>query len=144
LTNPQERETYDAVRGPTRGAERSDMGRAALIASLREGAAIEVERELRSRSPFLSWVDAERHASFVTSREVVFVFEGGESTAQQVSALEDLSAWGNPTRWSEWVKGRPRSAAPVFWFERGRDLEGVFFGPTPGPGYSEGGDLVLP
>jgi hypothetical protein len=120
------------------------MGRAALIASLKEGAATEVERELRSRSPFLSWIDAERHASFVTSQEVVFVFEGGESTARQVSKLEDLATWANSAHWADWVMGRPRSAAPVFWFERGRDMEGVFFGPTPGPGYSEGGDLILP
>jgi hypothetical protein len=80
----------------------------------------------------------------VTSQEVVFVFEGGESTARQVSKLEDLATWANSAHWADRVVGRPRSAAPVFWFERGRDMEGVFFGPTPGPGDSEGGDLILP
>jgi hypothetical protein len=124
--------------------ERSDVSQAMLVATLREGVSGAVERLLRSRSPFPSWTDADRLAAFVTTNEVVFLFEGDESTQQRVGALEDVASWADSPRWAEWVTGRPRVAGPVFWLERGRDLEGVFFTPTPGPGDSDGGDLLLP
>jgi hypothetical protein len=98
------------------------MQRFGIVVPLKEGSEQQAA-ELLSRGPPLD-LEAEgfeRHAVYLTSREVVFVFEGREPE-WRIDALVD-----DPLHpllqdalddWRELVDGCPRPAWPVFFWER--------------------------
>jgi hypothetical protein len=55
---------------------------------------------------------------------------------------ENVSAWREGSRWERCLESGPRFAEIIHAWERPRKLEGLFFGPLPGPGDSEGGDVL--
>lgn len=79
---------------------------------------------------------------FVTDGEVVFFFEGSETSLERV--LGDPSFAGAAAAWGQYVAGAPRIAEDAYSWARVEDGEGLSFEPTPGPGDSEGGDLYPP
>jgi hypothetical protein len=118
------------------------MGRLVVVVPLREDAHRDALALLRQGPP----VDLEAHGvqgywAFVTSGEAVLVLEGpGIGRSDGGSPWQDLSAWRDGARWQQCAHGRPRLAESIHSWERPRDLEGVSFGPLPGPGDSDGGD----
>ena len=55
---------------------------------------------------------------------------------------EDVSAWREGSRWERCLESGPRFAEIMHAWEPPGKLEGLFFGPLPGPGDSEGGDVL--
>lgn len=84
------------------------------------------------------------YQAFLSSREAVIVLEGPGVVPDDGHPWDDLTAWKGASRWARCAASAPRIARSVHSWERSEDLEGVFFGPQPGPGDSEGGDTVSP
>ena len=70
--------------------------------------------------------------AFVTEDEVVFHLRADTD-------LERLTA-----DWAELAAGPPRRAAGPVWWVVPHPTDEAFSTPTPGPGYSEGGDVFAP
>jgi hypothetical protein len=119
------------------------VGRLVLVLPLRQGTAEEVRALLRQGPP----VDPasggfERYAAFVSDWEAILVLEGpGVGTPDQAS-WADVSVWEEGSRWERCLRSGPRLAEVIHSWERPPELEGLFFGPLPGPGDSEGGDVI--
>jgi hypothetical protein len=147
------------LRGPTRGAagrpslpprppnrpEASPrvgfgpMGRLVIILPLRDGAHRDVVGLLRSGPPFeLSAEGLERFGAYVSTREAVLVLEGAE-VGKDAVPWKDLAQWRDSPAWQRCAEAPPRLADLVASSERPPELAGLFFGPLPGPGDSEGG-----
>jgi hypothetical protein len=118
------------------------MSRLVLVAPLQPGAKERARALLAAGPPYdLEHTRFDRHHVFLSDREAVFVFEAPGAAATLEVPAEDPVLWNAAAAWSECLAERPRVAAPAFAWERAVAVEGVFFGPTPGPGDSEGGDL---
>jgi hypothetical protein len=101
-----------------------------VTARLKPGAAPEALALLRRGPPFdLEDSGLERHMAFVGDDELVFVFEGEGATP----VLDEGGRLGRL------IEGEPSLPREVFSWERPAELEGVTFGPDPGPGDSDGG-----
>ena len=117
------------------------MGRLAIVVPLREDAHDEALALLRKGPPLdPEGGGIERYWGLLSEAEAVLVFEGpgvrgGES-------WRDLSAWRDGARWQRCARHPPRLADGVHAWLRAGDLDGIFFGPLPGPGDSDGGDTV--
>jgi hypothetical protein len=85
----------------------------------------------------------ERHQVFMTDSEVVFLFEASESFSLS-ALLEESGVLSIAAAWHDCVAGRPRVAEPFYSWAAAREPNGLFFGPTPGPGDSDGGDIYAP
>jgi hypothetical protein len=100
------------------------VSRLVVVASLRTGGA-ERARELLDegppfdleRSPFVA------HEVFLTPSEVVFLFDGGESSEALSLAAEDPAVWRAAKAWAECLDGRPRVAREAFSWKRGQASE---------------------
>lgn len=117
------------------------MGRVVIVVPLKEEAHRDVPNLLRRGPP----VEVDRlngYKAFLSSREAVIVLEGPGLGLDDGRPWDDLTAWRDGSRWARCAASSPRIAASVHSWERTDDLEGVFFGPQPGPGDSEGGDAV--
>jgi hypothetical protein len=120
------------------------MGRLVVVVPLREDAHREALALLRQGPP----LDLEAHGvqgywAFVTGGEAVLVLEGpGIGQSDGGPPWQDLSEWRDGARWQRCAQSLPRLAESIHSWERPQDLEGVFFGPLPGPGDSEGGDVL--
>jgi len=55
--------------------------------------------------------------------EVVFVFDGGESSEALKLAAEDPAVWRAAKAWAECLEGRPRVAREAFSWRRGKTSE---------------------
>lgn len=99
------------------------------LSLLREGPPVEIDR-------------LQRYQAFLSSREAVIVLEGPGLGPEDGYPWDVLAAWKDGSRWARCAASAPRIAESVHSWERSEDLEGVFFGPQPGPGDSEGGDAV--
>jgi hypothetical protein len=84
-----------------------------------------------------------RHEVFLGEREAVFVFEapGGSGLERLV---EDPAVWSAAAGWHELVAGPPRATRLAFAWEAQEEEPDLFFGATPGPGDSDGGDYDSP
>jgi hypothetical protein len=115
------------------------MGRLVVIVPLREGAEGAAVTLLRGGPPFELHIDAlDRYAAFLSTREAVLMLEGsgiGEDTVP----WGELSRWRDGSAWERCAEGPPRLGELIDSSERPPNLTGVFFGPLPGPGDSEGG-----
>jgi hypothetical protein len=119
----------------------SDMSRAVVILPLREGSSERAAELLRGGPPFdPEEIGLERHQVFLTEREAVFLFEADSSDAAE-KLIGEGSFWSAASAWKDIVEGPPRLAEDAYSWVRPDVSDDVSFAPTPGPGYSEGGDL---
>jgi hypothetical protein len=121
------------------------MAQLVVVVPLKVGAA-DGARELLAGGPPFDLAETEflRHAVHLTDREVIFVFEEpGESATLRLPG-EDPALWQAAAAWREILEGRPRVARLAFSWERPDSSGDVFYGPTPGPGDSDGGDVYGP
>lgn len=118
------------------------MGRLVVIAPLREGARGDAFTLLRGGPPFELESDGlDRYGAFLSTREAVLVLEG-PGVGDDAVPWRELSRWRDGTAWERCAQGPPRLAELIDSSERPPELTGVFFGPLPGPGDSEGGDTA--
>lgn len=119
------------------------MGRLAIIVPLRDDA-FEEALALLQQGPPVDPKDGavERYWAFLSRSEAVLVFEGTGIDRDDGTLWEDLGSWRDGARWEKCAETTPRLAYGVHSWSRPPDLEGIFFGPLPGPGDSEGGDTL--
>jgi hypothetical protein len=115
--------------------------RAVLVLPLVEGAQALVAELLRKGPPFdPDEIGLGRHQVFLTEREAVFLFEA-ESLATSERLLSTSRLWTAAAAWKDLVAGPPRLADGVYSWARAPEDDQLSFEGTPGPGYSEGGDV---
>ena len=116
-----------------------------VILPLKAGVRDRVRGLLAQGPPFeLETTEFDRHEVYLTEREVVFVFDSPGSSATLKLPGEDPSLWKVAAAWQQLMAERPRKAETAYSWARPENGEAVFFGPTPGPGDSEGGELFSP
>src|ERR687892_168351 len=119
------------------------MGRVVIVVPLREGAHREALALLRQGPPLdLEEGGVERYRAFLTDREAILFLEGPGIRRGERLPWQDLSAWRDGARWERCAQSPPRLAESIHSWERPPDLEGIFFGPLPGPGDSDGGSVL--
>jgi hypothetical protein len=97
------------------------VSRLVVVAPLRPGGAERARELLDAGPPFdLEGSPFEAHEVFVTPNEVVFVFDGGESSKALKLAAEDPAVWRAAKAWAECLEGRPRIAREAFSWKRGQ------------------------
>ena len=120
------------------------MTRLVVVVPLSEGAEDRARALLRSGPPFdPNAAGLERHHVFLTDQEVVFLFEADAPDAVERLAADE-TLWDAAAEWSELVAGPPRLADDIYSWIRPEEPAEVFYGSTPGPGDSEGGDFFSP
>jgi hypothetical protein len=125
----------------TSAATESAPSRAVLILPLVEGAQERVAELLREGPPFdPDEVGLGRHQVFLTRNEAVFLFEA-EVPGAADRLLSSSRLWGAAAAWKDLVAGPPRLADDAFSWIRAREDDQLSFEGTPGPEYSEGGDI---
>ena len=105
------------------------MTRLAIVGRLRDGAHEQAARLLAGGPPFdPADVGFERHAVYLSSHEVVFVFEGAEVEWE----LDDLvSDYSHPLvraaleSWTPLLESDPRVARGVYFWERASEDKGT-------------------
>ncbi len=115
------------------------MARLVIVVPLREGVRADVEELLREGPP-VEVPDLERYVASLTDAEAVLTVEGPDVGPEDGRPWGATSAWRDATRWERCAAGPPRIGRCVHAWEQTPELEGVFFGPEPGPGDSEGGE----
>jgi hypothetical protein len=116
------------------------MRRFLVTATLKEGSEDAVRAILSKGPPFqLPETSLERHFVFLTSNELVFVFEGARAEEEVARLLSDSGVLGQASELGSHIEGPPRTPREVFHWERPQLIEGLSFGPLPGAGDSEGG-----
>jgi hypothetical protein len=127
-----------------RFGERPHLSRLVVVLPLEQGARERAHVLLQKGPPFdPDAAGLERHHVFLTDDEAVFVFEAEAPDAVEQLA-SDQTLWSAVAGWSDLVAGPPRLAEDVYSWVRPVESEEVFFGSTPGPGDSEGGDVYAP
>jgi len=81
-----------------------------------------------------------RHQVFLTEREAVFLLEA-EVPGAADRLLSSSRLWAAAAVWTDLVAGPPRLADNAYSWVRAREDDQLSFESTPGPGYSEGGDV---
>lgn len=127
-----------------------------VVVPLKEGVRDQVADLLEKGPPFEPGeVGLERHLTFLTDREAIFLFES-ETTLSLELIMAEANVWASAVAWRPLVAGAPRIAEPSYAWARDPEVpesedqsevpeaEGLSFEPTPGPGDSEGGDLYAP
>ncbi len=119
--------------------------RVAVVVPIRKGKRDKVERLLDKGPPFEpDRVGLGRHQVFLTDQEAVFFFESAAGFSLQ-RLLADGNVWASAAAWHDCIAGPPRMARAFYsWAAASREDENIFFGATPGPGDSEGGDIYAP
>lgn len=92
------------------------MNRLMIVARLKEGAHERAEELLRQGPPFdPEDLGFQRHAAYLTAREVVFVFEAPE-VEWIVNDILDDAMLGALVPWEELVEGTPRVAHERYYW----------------------------
>ena len=117
------------------------VGRVVIVVPLRDGARRDALELLREGPP-VEVEELDRYLAFVSSGEAVLMLEGPDVGRHDGRPWENPSAWRDGERWARYAASAPRVASTVHAWERSREIQGVFFGPWPGPGDSEGGDAL--
>jgi hypothetical protein len=113
-----------------------------ITVRIRRGSSETVREILREGPPFdLSETSLERHSVFLTGDELAFLFEGHHAEDEAGRLLSRPDVFGQASRLATHFAGRPRLPQEVFSWSRPERLDGVDFGPLPGPGDSEGGPI---
>jgi hypothetical protein len=118
-----------------------------VVVPLKEGVRDQVA-ELLEKGPTFepAAVGLERHLTFLTDREAIFLFES-ETTLSLDLILAEANVWASAVAWRPFVAGAPRIAEPCYSWKKSpevTDAEGLSFEPDPGPGDSEGGNVYAP
>ena len=123
------------------GARRSR--RIVVVLPLKPDAHASVSELLKQGPPFdpASLEGLDRHEVYVTADEAVFVFESALGADALAPLIADPKLWESVSAWGRHVAGAPRIADEAFAWNRAQPDDNVFYLPTPGPGYSEGGDV---
>jgi len=117
--------------------------RIVVVLPLNPDAHAAVSELLKQGPPFdpASIDGLDRHEVFLTASEAVFVFESELGADALAPLLADPKLWESASAWGPHVAGAPRVAEEAFAWGRPAPDEDLFYVPTPGPGYSEGGDI---
>jgi len=112
------------MRAWTAVGKEEPMERVAIVARLKPGAAERARQLIVDGPPFeLGESGIDRHSVFVSTEEVVFVFEG-DQVERVVDDLIDApfhdELQGALDKWRAIVEGRPRVARQQFAWERDR------------------------
>ena len=136
-----EAERPSRVEDGSMGTAFSAPSRAVLVLPLVEGAQQRAAELLRKGPPFdPGEIGLGRHHVFLTESEAVFLFES-ESPDVAERLLSSSRLWAAAAAWKDLVAGPPRLADSAFSWVHVRDDDQLSFAGTPGPGYSEGGDV---
>ena len=118
--------------------------RLAVVVPVRKGKRDKAERLLAKGPPFdPEHVGLERHEVFLGERDAIFVFDATSDVSLE-KLLADARLWASAAAWHDVVAGPPRLVRAFYAWEAVRELDNVFFTPTPGPGESEGGNIYAP
>jgi hypothetical protein len=110
-----------------------------VTARLRKGSAPRLLEILRKGPPFdVGATSLDRHLVFLSEEELIFLFEG-EHADEQAERLLTPKMLGPSGCIGAHLDGSPGTPVEVFSWARPPRLDGVYFGPYPGPGDSEGG-----
>jgi hypothetical protein len=105
------------------------MKRMMIVARLRDGTQAEAEALLAHGPPFdPEELGLERHAAYLTSGEVVFVFEGTEVEWTVNDILDNPAVGAALAPWREIADGMPHIAHERFYWTRGEGKLGVGLG----------------
>ena len=116
------------------------MRRVVITAPLKAGSAQRVGEILREGPPFaVDETSLERHEVYLGDDELVFLFEGPGAEAVATGLFADPEVLGRVLRIGDHLAGRAHAPREVYSWRRPRQPDGVTFGPTPGPGDSDGG-----
>jgi hypothetical protein len=120
------------------------VARIVVVLPLQPGAAGEARSLLRPGLPVEPPAGSlQRCAVYLSDREAIVLLEGPGVHAL-VPRWEAVSSWTEGHRWAGLLRSDPRIAELISAWEEPPDLEGLSFGPLPGPGDSEGGDATAP
>ncbi len=134
-----------------------------VVVPLKKGVRGQVAELLERGPPFEPGeVGLERHLTFLTDREAIFLFESGTTLSLEL-IMAEANVWASAAAWRAFIAGPPRIAEPSYAWTRSAEVPdsespsevheefppetpegGLSFEPTPGPGDSEGGDLYAP
>ena len=117
--------------------------RIVVVVPLKPDAHEAVSALLKQGPPFdpASIEELDRHEVYLTADEAVFVFESALGADALAPLIADPKLWEQASAWGQYVAGAPRIAEEAFAWGRAEWDEDLFYLPTPGPGYSEGGDI---
>ena len=106
------------------------------IVGLRPGSDERAREILREPPVELDRTSLDRHLVFLGRREVALLFDGEHAERDAARLLESRSGWG---ALASLTTPGARSLDEIFRWERPPELDGLSFGPHPGPGDSDGG-----
>ena len=116
----------------------------AVVLPLVEGKRADVRALLAQGPPFdPEMVGLARHQVFLGDDEAVFVFEAPAGSGLE-RLVADPAVWSAAAEWHDLIAGAPRTTRLAFTWEAAEDNPDLFFGATPGPGDSDGGDYDAP
>src|SRR5437667_10324528 len=103
-------------------AKEADMERIAIVAKLKEGTEARAAELIKEGAPFDPGESLfERHTVYLSSSEVIFVFEAQEVEWLVDSLIDDPTQWRMAEvfdRWRPLLEGSPRLARPQYYWER--------------------------
>jgi len=95
------------------------VSRFVVVAPIRESARDGARELVAGGPPYdLPATDLASHQVYLTSHEVVFVFEGPEARATVERLAGDPALWRTAGTWRELLAGRPRIAEEAFAWSR--------------------------
>jgi hypothetical protein len=91
--------------------------RVVVVARLKKGAQDQAKELIASGPPFApDALGFERHAVYLSSEEVVFLFEGPSAARRLADMIDDMVASASFGAWAPLIKGTPRIAHEhYFW-----------------------------
>ena len=105
------------------------MNRLMIVARLKPGVHEEAERLLEEGPPFEpEELGFERHGAYITSSEVVFVFEGDEVEWIVNDVIDDARIADSFVPWELLLDGTPRLAHERYFWSREQGKLGVGLG----------------
>jgi hypothetical protein len=105
------------------------MNRLLIVARLRPDAHEQAEKLVEQGPPFdPEELGFDRHAAYLTSREVVFVFEAHEVEWIVNDLIDDAVLSAAFKSWEPLIEGPPRVAHERFFWSRGQEELGVGLG----------------
>jgi hypothetical protein len=92
--------------------------RVGVIARLKEGAAEQAKELLASGPPFdPGELGFERHTVYLSSEEVVFIFEGPSAARRLADMVDEMVSSESFAQWAPLIRGTPRIAHETFSWE---------------------------
>ena len=92
--------------------------RVVLVAPLRSGARDQATELIAAGPPFEPGaLGFERHAVYLSSEEVVFLFEGRSAARQLADMIDEMVTSASFTAWTRLLKGTPRIAHEHYYWQ---------------------------